>query len=187
MSATALLGKNAKPTRDEVKQRAGRQPVPLRYASAHSRRGSACSGDEMNPGRRDFHEGGRRGGRWLLVGWQRRMRSNFPANARRQHRAARLPSTRSMRSSPSMLSGRVTVYSGKVDLGQGLRVAIPQMVAEELGCGVEQVAWVEGRYGAHARPGSDVRQHRHHARWRPDPAGGGDGARSIARPCGGAP
>lgn len=40
--------------------------------------------------------------------------------------------------------GRVTIYSGKVDLGQGLRVAIPQMVAEELGCGVEQIGWVEG-------------------------------------------
>ncbi|MDH5286462.1 MAG: molybdopterin-dependent oxidoreductase [Betaproteobacteria bacterium] len=40
--------------------------------------------------------------------------------------------------------GRVTIYSGKVDLGQGLRVAIPQMAAEELGCGVERIAFVEG-------------------------------------------
>ena len=40
--------------------------------------------------------------------------------------------------------GRVTIYSGKVDLGQGLRIAIPQMAAEELGIGVERVVMIEG-------------------------------------------
>ena len=40
--------------------------------------------------------------------------------------------------------GRVTIYSGKVDLGQGLRIAIPQMAAEELGIGVERIAMIEG-------------------------------------------
>jgi nicotinate dehydrogenase subunit B len=40
--------------------------------------------------------------------------------------------------------GAVTIYSGKVDLGQGLRIAIPQMAAEELGIGVERIAMVEG-------------------------------------------
>lgn len=40
--------------------------------------------------------------------------------------------------------GRVTVYCGKVDLGQGLRVAIPQMVAEELGIGIESITLIEG-------------------------------------------
>jgi CO/xanthine dehydrogenase Mo-binding subunit len=40
--------------------------------------------------------------------------------------------------------GSVTIYSGKVDLGQGLRIAIPQMAAEELGIGVERIAMVEG-------------------------------------------
>ena len=34
--------------------------------------------------------------------------------------------------------GRVTIFSGKVDLGQGLRIAIPQMAAEELGVAVER-------------------------------------------------
>ena len=38
----------------------------------------------------------------------------------------------------------MTIYSGKVDLGQGLRIAIPQMAAEELGIGVERIAMVEG-------------------------------------------
>ena len=40
--------------------------------------------------------------------------------------------------------GSVTIYSGKVDLGQGLRIAIPQMAAEELGIGVERIHLIEG-------------------------------------------
>jgi CO/xanthine dehydrogenase Mo-binding subunit len=40
--------------------------------------------------------------------------------------------------------GGVTIYSGKVDLGQGLRIAIPQMAAEELGIGVERIVMIEG-------------------------------------------
>jgi nicotinate dehydrogenase subunit B len=40
--------------------------------------------------------------------------------------------------------GSVTIYSGKVDLGQGLRIAIPQMAAEELGVGVERIVLIEG-------------------------------------------
>jgi nicotinate dehydrogenase subunit B len=40
--------------------------------------------------------------------------------------------------------GSVTVYCGKVDLGQGLRIAIPQIAAEELGIGVDKIKYVEG-------------------------------------------
>ena len=40
--------------------------------------------------------------------------------------------------------GSVTIYSGKVDLGQGLRIASPQRAAEELGIGVERIVLVEG-------------------------------------------
>ncbi|HET7679131.1 MAG TPA: molybdopterin cofactor-binding domain-containing protein [Xanthobacteraceae bacterium] len=40
--------------------------------------------------------------------------------------------------------GTVTLYCGKVDLGQGLRIAIPQMAAEELGIGIEKIKYVEG-------------------------------------------
>ena len=39
---------------------------------------------------------------------------------------------------------RVTIFCGKVDLGQGLRIAIPQMAAEELGIGVDRIAMIEG-------------------------------------------
>jgi len=40
--------------------------------------------------------------------------------------------------------GTVTLFCGKVDLGQGLRIAIPQMAAEELGIGVDKIRFVEG-------------------------------------------
>ncbi|HWK46938.1 MAG TPA: molybdopterin cofactor-binding domain-containing protein [Stellaceae bacterium] len=40
--------------------------------------------------------------------------------------------------------GTVSVFSGKVDLGTGLRIAIRQMAAEELGIGVDQIALIEG-------------------------------------------
>ena len=40
--------------------------------------------------------------------------------------------------------GSVTLYCGKVDLGQGLRIAIPQMAAEELCVPLERITLVEG-------------------------------------------
>ena len=40
--------------------------------------------------------------------------------------------------------GTVTIYCGKVDLGQGLRIAIRQMAAEELGVDVDRIAMIEG-------------------------------------------
>ncbi len=43
--------------------------------------------------------------------------------------------------------GSVTLFSGKVDLGTGLRIAIPQMAAEELGIDVARIRIVEGDTG----------------------------------------
>jgi CO/xanthine dehydrogenase Mo-binding subunit len=40
--------------------------------------------------------------------------------------------------------GTVTLFTGKVDLGQGLRIALRQMAAEELGIGVDKIKYVEG-------------------------------------------
>ena len=40
--------------------------------------------------------------------------------------------------------GTVTIFCGKVDLGQGLRIAIPQMAAEELGVDIARVTMIEG-------------------------------------------
>ena len=40
--------------------------------------------------------------------------------------------------------GTVTLYCGMVDLGQGLRISMPQIAAEELGIGVDKIKFVEG-------------------------------------------
>src|SRR5262249_15994283 len=45
---------------------------------------------------------------------------------------------------PLLPDGSVTVYTGKVDLGTGLRIAIRQMAAEELDVPIEKVTLVEG-------------------------------------------
>jgi len=38
----------------------------------------------------------------------------------------------------------MTLFTGKVDLGQGLRIAMRQIAAEELGIGIEKINYVEG-------------------------------------------
>ncbi len=40
--------------------------------------------------------------------------------------------------------GTVTMFCGKVDLGQGLRIAMRQIAGEELGIGVDMIKYVEG-------------------------------------------
>ena len=40
--------------------------------------------------------------------------------------------------------GTVTLFCGKVDLGQGLRIAMPQIAAEELGIDVDKITFIEG-------------------------------------------
>src|SRR5476651_622842 len=43
--------------------------------------------------------------------------------------------------------GTVTVYSGKVDVGTGLRIAVAQMAAEELGVRAEAITLIDGDTG----------------------------------------
>jgi len=40
--------------------------------------------------------------------------------------------------------GSVTMYTGKVDLGTGIRIALPQMVAEELDVSLDKIKLIEG-------------------------------------------
>src|SRR5947207_6056574 len=66
--------------------------------------------------------------------------------------------------------GTVTLYSGKVDVGTGLRIAVAQMAAEELGIQAERITVVDGDTGVCpdqggtggstglTRGGADVRQ-----------------------------
>jgi nicotinate dehydrogenase subunit B len=43
--------------------------------------------------------------------------------------------------------GRVTVYTGKADVGTGLRIAVAQMAAEELGVAADRITVVDGDTG----------------------------------------
>jgi nicotinate dehydrogenase subunit B len=43
--------------------------------------------------------------------------------------------------------GSVTIYTGKVDIGTGLRIAVAQMAAEELGVAAERISLVDGDTG----------------------------------------
>src|SRR5215831_8278767 len=66
--------------------------------------------------------------------------------------------------------GSATIYTGKVDVGTGLRIAVRQMAAEELRIPVERISLVEGDTGftpdqggtggstGLTRGGSEVRQ-----------------------------
>ena len=76
--------------------------------------------------------------------------------------------------------GTVVVYSGKVDLGTGHRIAMRQMVGEELGDRCRSHRADRGRHRADAEPGADRRQQRHHARRRRAAPGRGDGTRGAA-------
>ncbi|MEI7530949.1 MAG: molybdopterin cofactor-binding domain-containing protein [Betaproteobacteria bacterium] len=42
------------------------------------------------------------------------------------------------------LPGKITIYSGKVELGQGISIALSQIVCEELGIRLDQLDWVAG-------------------------------------------
>ena len=115
--------------------------------------------------------------------------SRRPARRARAARRAQATRRSARRSTTSEVDGfvavnadgSVTIYSGKVDLGQGLRIAIPQMAAEELSLDVAPDHADRRRHRAHARSGRDRRQLRHHARRRADPSGGGDRARGADR------
>ena len=57
-----------------------------------------------------------------------------PASAQGAARASRVLDSKEVDAFLSVNGdGTVTVFCGKVDLGQGLRIAIPQIAAEELG------------------------------------------------------
>ena len=77
----------------------------------------------------------------------------------------------------------VTVFCGKVDLGQGLRIAIRQIVAEELGISVDRINYVEGDTGSYPRPRANLRLNRHPARGNANPTSRGNRAQSALRAC----
>jgi len=71
--------------------------------------------------------------------------TGLPARTLAQNAAARVLDPKEVDSFLAISGdGTVTVFCGKVDLGQGLRIAIPQIAAEELGVAIEKIKFVEG-------------------------------------------
>ena len=66
-------------------------------------------------------------------------------------------------------AGAVTIYSGKVDLGTGVRTALTQDRRRRARCAADQGHDRARRHGADTRPGTDIRQPRHPDRRRADP------------------
>ena len=162
MRAQALLERNAAPDRGGDARPHGAQPLPLRHPHAHPARGAPR---RRGDGRRRAR---RRGGRAMSaldadarLARPRRagrgLRAVAPARARRTHeQEARLPGD--LAKYPVLDSwirvdadGHITVFTGKAELGQGIKTALIQVAARRAG----------GRAGAH-RPGH--RRHRAHAR-----------------------
>lgn len=71
--------------------------------------------------------------------------AGVPVKARTQGAAARVLDTKEIDAFLAInADGTVTLWTGKVDLGQGLRIALPQMAAEELGIGIDKIRHIEG-------------------------------------------
>ena len=81
--------------------------------------------------------------------------------------------------------GSVTIFVGRVDLGTGGRIAMRQLVGEELDVPLERIAMIEGDTALTPNQGGTGGQLRHRPRRVPAPPGGRDrapGARGPGRP-----
>ena len=87
--------------------------------------------------------------------------------------------------------GTVNAYFGKMDMGQGVFVAIGQMVAEELDVPFKAVKVIHGRHRHQRESGRRLRLHRHPGRRQADarrrrrsaPRTGRDGGPETRRTC----
>ncbi|MES1260879.1 MAG: molybdopterin cofactor-binding domain-containing protein [Acidobacteriota bacterium] len=80
-----------------------------------------------------------RSGAGLVIGFSLGRRVNAQAGPGKSLDPARIDSFLAIHP-----DGSVTLYTSKVDVGTGMRIAIPQMAAEELGVPVERIELVEG-------------------------------------------
>ena len=83
--------------------------------------------------------------------------------------------------------GSVTIFVGRVDLGTGGRIAMRQIVGEELDIPLERIAMIEGDTALTPNQGGTGRQLQHRPRRVPAPARGRDRAPGARRPGGPAP
>src|SRR5882757_6951191 len=131
------------PQRKRDQAGAERPPVPLRLAQPHrSRRASRGKGDGMKPdiSRRDFLKTGGA----LVISF-----SLAPELAFGQAKPAALPgSLNNNRMLNAWLridaDGTVTLFTGKIELGQGIGTALAQIAADELDVDLKRIKIVHG-------------------------------------------
>src|SRR5216117_632101 len=120
---------------------AERPPVPLRLAQSHrARRAARGEGDAVVTSRRQFLKSGGA----LVIGF-----SLAPELALSQSSPARLPGSLDnnrmldawLRIDPN---GSVTIFSGKIELGQGIGTALSQIAADELDVDLKRLDVVHG-------------------------------------------
>ena len=157
MRAQALLERNPEAERRRDPRRAGAQSLPLRHPHAHPARGAArrggCDAAAATPGNRreramiapcSSTPPLLAGGGALIVSF------SLPAHSRRTARRRRRPklpgSLRARRILDAWIridaDGGITVFTGKAELGQGIKTAIQQIAAEELDVPVEAMELV---------------------------------------------
>src|SRR2546427_3099313 len=136
-------GRQSPPERRRDQAGLERSPVPLRLAQPHrSRRAARGKGDGMKPSlsRRDFLKTGGA----LVIAF-----SLAPEFAFGQAKAAALPgSLNNNRMLDSWLridaDGTVTIFTGKIELGQGIGTALTQIAADELDVDLKRIKIVHG-------------------------------------------
>ena len=142
LGAVGLLQKNAASDRGRDRHRHERPHLPLRNLSA-DRRGDPGGGEEGRPGmrRRDFFAVLGGGIVVLLV-------ATIPTRRSRAAAPGAVPTSRAPTASApgctSARTARVTVYTGKVEVGQNARTSLTQAVAEELRTPVSSIRMVMG-------------------------------------------
>ncbi len=190
MAAKALLARTPKPTLEQVKQglagnlcRCGTHTRILRAVMRASRRCSHDAQHLTSISRRDLLKAGGA----LVVSFA------FAVAPRRSEGAgaAQTPASAGNTGRPldpgevdGLLAihadGSVTIYTSKVDVGTGLRIALAQMAAEELGVAADAHHRRRGRHRPLPRSGRHGREHRPDARRHRDPSGRGDRASGAA-------
>src|SRR6185295_15401905 len=127
------------PQAQRARNQAGaeRAPLPLRLAQPHRARGAkGREGDGMNISRRRFIESGA-----LVVAF-----NFFPITGK-----AQTPLPGSLRNNRMLNAwlridpkGTVTIFSGKIELGQGVGTALAQIAADELDVDMKRIEMIHG-------------------------------------------
>ena len=151
MAAKELLDRNPRPTEQDVRDGARRQSLPLRHPHPHHSRGAARGAGEREDltmhaptlNRRQFTAG--LGA--IVVAFSLDPKRALGAGSRRGFPGS-LQNNRMLDAWLRInADGTATVFTGKVELGQGILTALSQIAAEELDLPLARIAIISGDTG----------------------------------------